>query len=552
MRKTFCLLLCLCLLPLAVPGLAYSRMDELGAWEAFAADSGWRGAAYDNLYHSAQQGIILVVLRPQAGGQWLTELRRLDGRWQMTRQQRFECCLGQTGHLYIMNSEEAEMPELVHSHFDAGGRGYHESFWFVQEGGEFVFKEAALHLPFEGEPASESIMRLSQTGQGIEQQAYHYVLDSVEGPQKAGEAMHFHQQTGLTLWSDIHDYPRGDFLVLLAANGIFFGKPEHMPKDLETWLCDSAYVTWEVTGFAQPEGDIAFLALKQGPVNQLVCLKLSDKGWALDYENDQALPQGPEKMLLQDVTGGSLLAPYQDAGGQLKEHYGKALQSFSTNGEYYVHHSIWEKDASGRWLLAFYGDQGQAGMMQFDTGRMRYVEGPMDLVWQASALERDLRRFRLDSLPDPYQRGLAPVTTGVAVTAVVQTEKPGNRLNLRVKPDQRADMIARYYTGTPVTILQDDGGQWVKVSIGWDREGWVMRKFLVFWEAQHQVQPAMHVYTMHGPWQLRYEPFDQSHIKQSFPGGEQVEVMGLTNGWWHVRMKNSQEDWGFVRELEAL
>lgn len=113
-------------------------------------------------------------------------------------------------------------------------------------------------------------------------------------------------------------------------------------------------------------------------------------------------------------------------------------------------------------------------------------------------------------------------------------------------------MIGRYYSGTPVSVLEDDGGDWVKVWIGWDRKGYMMRRFLAFGAEGEQVGSAMPFYDMEDAWQLYYEPFQASHVKASYAGGQRIQVMGLMDGWWHVRLADQPDVIGFIPELEPL
>ncbi|MDR3051441.1 MAG: SH3 domain-containing protein [Oscillospiraceae bacterium] len=143
-----------------------------------------------------------------------------------------------------------------------------------------------------------------------------------------------------------------------------------------------------------------------------------------------------------------------------------------------------------------------------------------------------------------------------ATYAVVNNPNPKDRLNLRVRPDARAEYLGKYYNGTELYVApdhsQDGGPDWVRVDPGNGRMGYMMRRFLAFGEAGDAVAPAMPAYTMPGqPWQLLIAPFDESHAKADFVfvGGESIRVMGVVNGWWHVQCGTAT---GFIRQLEPL
>jgi len=62
--------------------------------------------------------------------------------------------------------------------------------------------------------------------------------------------------------------------------------------------------------------------------------------------------------------------------------------------------------------------------------------------------------------------------------ALVKSDKPTDRLHLRTSPSTNAESIGRYYSGTPVRILEDQG-EWAKVSVA-GIQGYMMKKFLTF------------------------------------------------------------------------
>jgi len=60
----------------------------------------------------------------------------------------------------------------------------------------------------------------------------------------------------------------------------------------------------------------------------------------------------------------------------------------------------------------------------------------------------------------------------------VKSDKPTDRLHLRTAPSTDAASIGRYYSGTPVQVLEDQG-EWAKVSVA-GIQGYMMMKFLAF------------------------------------------------------------------------
>lgn len=554
--RSLALWIALCLLAALMPMSAQGidRLQELGAWEAFDWDDSYKQMSYDSLFHDEQRGIILVILyshKDQA--QLLFRLDKVGDRWKHRENWGFYSPSYELGTLQFMNSEEPGMPELVHSHFDQNGKGYWERFWFEYDQGNYWFKEADLSMPLDIRPLAEQGLILRQTPEGITGQRYHYVRDSVQGKQMQGEPQLLSAQKRLPFSTQISTYPRGEFLSMLATQGLIFAAPKHMPQSAKDWLGASPYAAWRLTGWAQPAGgDTAFLTMKSKAKNTLLALQQAGEGWTLLFDNPAALPQGEHiTMGLNDASGGQLLESYEDMQGNTHEFYGTALHIYGDdgNGEYFVRSSIWEKDAQGRWMLSFYGHEGQSGMMQFDQGRRRYLDHPYQ-DWVRDDSKRDLSSFSFDQLPDPYW-----MPTGKPhgqADALISNPNPADRLNLRKEPRKNADMIGRYYSGVPVTVLEDKGGDWVKVWIGWDRQGYMMRKFLAFGDAMMTVRSAMPVYHMTKLWQLYYEPYASSNIKTSYQGGQTIEVMGLMDGWWHVRLQDEPEEIGFIPQIEPL
>lgn len=448
----------------------------------------------------------------------------------------------------MMNSEDEGVPELAHSAFDDRGHGYFESFWFEYRDNAYRFKEANLVVPLSTQPLTEQGVRLRRTTQGISAQPYTYVRDSVEGSKPQGGPT-LHLTDDILLRDGILAYPREQFLPMLADQGIVFAAPEDLPKEAADYLLSSPWRGWRLTGWARPAGaDTAFMALKHGEQNTLLCLKVAGRNWALSWANEHALPQGKLSMSLTDATGLMMLVPLREAGGQERTHWGRALHISGDdgNGEYFVRQSTWEMDNEGHYMLRFYAHAGQSGMMLFQYGSVTYLELPGGDLPVEDATPRDLQHFTMERLPDPYH------PRGSRDAAVVNNPNPEDRLNLRKEPRADADMIGRYYNGTPVLILEDQGGDWVKVWIGWDRQGYMMRKFLAFGADTAAVKPAMPTYTMRDAWSLYYEPYPESHVKTRFQGGEIIEVMGLMAGWWHVRLTDDHQTIGFIPEVEKL
>lgn len=133
--------------------------------------------------------------------------------------------------------------------------------------------------------------------------------------------------------------------------------------------------------------------------------------------------------------------------------------------------------------------------------------------------------------------------------AIVNNPDPTDRLNLRKKPNANADTIGKYYSGHVVEILEYTSKDWVKVSAGDGRVGYMMKSFLVF-DSSKYVKSAMPIYTMSKKaWKLYASPSSGAKTVKSFSGGETIQVLGIVYDWWHIQCGNYS---GFIPELMSL
>ena len=65
---------------------------------------------------------------------------------------------------------------------------------------------------------------------------------------------------------------------------------------------------------------------------------------------------------------------------------------------------------------------------------------------------------------------------------LVVASEPQNRVKLRVKPSQNADIIDKYFSGTQLEILETKK-DWYKVRIGF-QEGYMMKEYVMIVEQE--------------------------------------------------------------------
>lgn len=74
--------------------------------------------------------------------------------------------------------------------------------------------------------------------------------------------------------------------------------------------------------------------------------------------------------------------------------------------------------------------------------------------------------------------------------AVVRNPDPADRLHLRVKPDRSAESLGKFYNGTPLRVLGQEG-DWTRVALGLNGpEGWMMTRYLAFGGEMDEVEPV--------------------------------------------------------------
>jgi len=130
-----------------------------------------------------------------------------------------------------------------------------------------------------------------------------------------------------------------------------------------------------------------------------------------------------------------------------------------------------ERTHIGIWVLRsfFAGDSfsiNSLGLHRFNTGQHLY-----GIVSNTNLATLDTAK-----LPASIEDAFALVNTDG--WAVVKSDVSTDRLHLRTGPSTNAESIGRYYSGTPVHILEDQG-EWAKVSIG-GIQGYMMKKYLAY------------------------------------------------------------------------
>ncbi len=142
---------------------------------------------------------------------------------------------------------------------------------------------------------------------------------------------------------------------------------------------------------------------------------------------------------------------------------------------------------------------------------------------------------------------LALPASARAETAVVANPDPTDRLNMRQKPQSGSPILRKYYSGVEVTIISSPSKEWAKVRVG-EAEGYMQRQFL---KPPGSVTSAIPVGVVdvtlpQTKLALRQKESDDSTAVGSYENGADVEILGVSDGWLHVRALSDGRT-GFMR-----
>ena len=113
---------------------------------------------------------------------------------------------------------------------------------------------------------------------------------------------------------------------------------------------------------------------------------------------------------------------------------------------------------------------------------------------------------------------------------------PKTRLNLREKPNSDSAVLGKYYSGTPVTLLEVPKDGWAHVQIGGTATGYMQTSYLAMVGVDVQnAMPTPKIQNKGGSGlNLREKPDTASKSLGLYKNGTQVSVMGVYGGWVHV------------------
>ena len=137
--------------------------------------------------------------------------------------------------------------------------------------------------------------------------------------------------------------------------------------------------------------------------------------------------------------------------------------------------------------------------------------------------------------------------------AVVLNPDPKDRLNLREEPDRGSRSLGKYYNGTPVTVLSEQG-EWAEVSVG-GRRGWMMKEYLDFGRGYDgafwlDTLPMPRLSARDDMLRVYAEPQDGAYTYRRNADGTTMKVIGVIGDEWvHVWFPGTGE-YGFVKRSD--
>ena len=268
-----------------------------------------------------------------------------------------------------------------------------------------------------------------------------------------------------------------------------------------------------------PLSETLLARLETEPVSDLI----DASGWGDTFLVDDALDTGrlpvAGTVLASDLQSGGLVLLVEDAAGDRRLQVialnddGTYRQScltaplppdttldlfHTTDGE--INFSWDEQHAQagyalgpdGEWRLEWAWIPGEAGTLEYSCRFWGFSVWPQkeenDGMFVGDLAQMVLDGADLTTLPGTRETLAAALNRDG--WAVVRNPDPADRLHLRVQPDRSAESLGKFYNGTPLSVLGQEG-DWTRVALGTDGpEGWMMTRYLAFGSEMDGVEPV--------------------------------------------------------------
>ena len=208
----------------------------------------------------------------------------------------------------------------------------------------------------------------------------------------------------------------------------------------------------------------------------------------------------------------------------------------------YIYSDSAYAEASGGFL--FFGDRTVWDASEVPARTLLYGDHPWD----------DITEIDWTRLPRALDAAAAWMDS--SRYAMVVNPNPADRLHMREKADKGSRSQGKYYTGTPVTVMEKKS-DWTQVIFGdWNSwcSGWMMKRYLTFGQAGDalylDVSSMPQMSSKSEQLKVYREPKTGKLIWHMNEGWSTMKVIGIIGEeWYHVWFPASGE-YGYVRQSD--
>lgn len=254
------------------------------------------------------------------------------------------------------------------------------------------------------------------------------------------------------------------FSALAWAPERFYNSLEELPSDVRAYL-DTYLLPGETMNTAHKNGNYIMLLSEKQEERRLHIFEQAGDVYSCIFAS-LVLPN--YRGLMPGITSGS----------------DSVTLKYSDNYHFSFHRF------GSEWLLSYVYAEDEFTVQAFSLVKSWHISkvNPYDVfpTYGVYTGKRSLRGISEADLPVSYADAVSKLDT--ANIAVVNNPNPKDRLHLRVRPNRDSDSLGKFYTGTPVLVLERKG-DWACVRLG-HLEGWMMRQFLAEGKDRERIRPA--------------------------------------------------------------
>lgn len=194
---------------------------------------------------------------------------------------------------------------------------------------------------------------------------------------------------------------------------------------------------------------------------------------------------------------------------------------------------------------------GTDGGFLFFGDRVVWSDAEDQMILYGDHPWNDITQIDWNTLPRNLNEAAAQMDS--SRYAMVMNPNPADRLHLRQEADKGSRSQGKYYTGTPVTI-RDNNGDWAHVVLGNTqsmRQGYMMKRYLVYGSAESALRLNTSAMPQLLPRSEMLQVFEEPQMgKNSLHRGDSMKIIGIIGDeWYHVWFPATGE-FGFVKQSD--